>query len=319
MPGVSAAPAGLSAPRAAFGRRTSRGGIRGKEYIAGRVPARQTEAGGQQPDGLAGPLRPCRPRPAQPSRMVREIMISVCVATYNGSRYITEQLISFLPQLERQDEIIVVDDRSTDSTVDTIKAIGDARIKIYRNPENIGVKKTFERGIRLAKGEIIFLADQDDIWMEGKVLSVKEAFRCHPEVTLFASDAVVIDSTGRIVSDSIYSLLGRFTKNIFLNFVKNKFLGCTLAFKKDMTAYLLPIPETVPMHDIWIGMINGIFGKTFYSEVPLVRYRRHEKNLTAIRHSTLQNIIRWRCQLMKQVVKRWFEIATRRRKTAQRL
>lgn len=235
------------------------------------------------------------------------MMISVCIATYNGSKYIEEQIGSILVQMGNRDEIIVVDDNSNDSTLHKINGIGDARIKIYQNKKNTGVKKTFERAIGLAKGDIIFLSDQDDIWIDGKVDLAKQAFIKNPNVTLFASDAIVIDKSGRTVSNSFYNLIGRFTNNIFLNIVKNKFLGCTLAFKKDMRTYFLPIPETVPMHDIWIGAINSIFGKTYFSDAPLVKYRRHEKNLTFIKHSTFRNIIKWRYQLVKHIIKRYFE------------
>src|SRR5450759_5141604 len=91
-------------------------------------------------------------------------MISICMASYNGSRYIERQLLSILCQLGEADEVILVDDHSSDATLEVVERLSDKRIKIYRNGSNEGVLRTFERAIGLASGDIIFLSDQDDVW-----------------------------------------------------------------------------------------------------------------------------------------------------------
>ena len=92
-------------------------------------------------------------------------MISVCIATYNGEKYIKEQLLSILPQLGKKDEVIISDDHSTDNTLDIVKGLNDNRIKIVMNNREKGYTSNFENALSYAIGDYIFLSDQDDIWM----------------------------------------------------------------------------------------------------------------------------------------------------------
>ena len=103
-------------------------------------------------------------------------MISVCLATYNGEKFITRQLDSLVNQLTESDQIIVVDDGSKDQTVDLIKEKYGDRVQIHVNDKNVGAIKNFEKAISLAKGDILFLCDQDDIWEDHKVKKVLLAF-----------------------------------------------------------------------------------------------------------------------------------------------
>ena len=110
--------------------------------------------------------------------------ISVCMATYNGEQFIHEQLESILGQLEGDDEIVIVDDASTDKSVRIAERFSDKRIRIFRQARNCGVLKTFERALKEATGEIIFLADQDDIWRPDKVSKIKSLFSARPDLSL---------------------------------------------------------------------------------------------------------------------------------------
>ena len=94
--------------------------------------------------------------------------VSVCMATYNGSRYVAEQLSSILAQLGARDEVVVVDDASADATVEIVRGIGDPRIVVHRNDRNLGYVRSFERAISLSTGDVIVLSDQDDIWIDGR-------------------------------------------------------------------------------------------------------------------------------------------------------
>ena len=102
-------------------------------------------------------------------------MISVCIATYNGEKYIKEQLDSIIPQLGHEDEIVISDDGSSDSTLDIINSINDERIRITVNQGKHGVNSNFNNALLHAKGDFIFLADQDDIWLSGKVAECLKA------------------------------------------------------------------------------------------------------------------------------------------------
>ena len=118
--------------------------------------------------------------------------ISVCLATYNGEKYIKEQLDSILPQLSANDEIIISDDNSTDDTINIIRSLNDERIKIYVNKTK-GIVKNFENALNNASGDIIFLSDQDDVWKNDKVKKILSAFSSDNSLTFVFSNAEIID------------------------------------------------------------------------------------------------------------------------------
>ena len=228
-------------------------------------------------------------------------MISVCIASYNGALYIERQLRSILCQLDQADEVIVVDDHSSDATLDVVERVGDSRIKIYRNDSNEGVLRTFERAIRLACGEIIFLSDQDDIWYPGKVMSFLHTFDARPEVTLVLSDAKVINDVDEVVAESFFKSRGGFSPGLLHNIAKNKYLGCTLAFRRSLVDKFLPFPVDIPMHDMWIGCINSIYGTSCFLDMPLMAYRRHQYNASPAKRQGFAQILVWRWRLIKNL------------------
>ena len=210
---------------------------------------------------------------------------------------------SILSQLRAADEVIVVDDFSQDNSIAILRNFSeDARVSVYRNDSNQGVLASFEKALALAHGDIIFLSDQDDIWLPGKVIKVMEAFSHNPKITLVASDAQIIDGDGRLVADSFFAQRGRFRPDVLHNLFRNKYLGCTLSFRSSMLDYYLPIPKNVPMHDIWFGLINGLYGKTHYIDQPLIAYRRHGNNLSPSSGTPLLQKIVWRWRLVQNLL-----------------
>lgn len=232
-------------------------------------------------------------------------MISVCMATYNGSRYIERQLRSILCQLAQADEVILVDDHSSDATLDVVEKVGDRRIKIYRNEFNEGVIRTFERAIKLASGDIIFLSDQDDIWYPEKVKEFMEIFDSCPDVTLVLSDAKIINDVDEVVAESFFKGLGKFSPGIWHNITKNKYMGCTMAFRRSMVDKLLPFPEGIPMHDVWIGCINSMYGTPYFLDMPVMAYRRHSYNASPVKRRGFVQILIWRWKLVKNLCLRF--------------
>jgi glycosyltransferase involved in cell wall biosynthesis len=208
--------------------------------------------------------------------------VSVCMAAYNGSQYIREQVASILPQLDRGDEIVVVDDASQDGSVAILEDFHDKRIHIIRHKKNCGVLSTFERALREACGDIIFLADQDDIWAPDKVSVTLDAFQQHPESMVVVSDASCIDAHGTVTASSFFAKR-RFTSGLLANLIHSRFAGCVMAFRAQLRSEILPFPNRYDvLHDIWIGTRNTISGgKTFYIDKPLIMYRRHSANLTS--------------------------------------
>jgi glycosyltransferase involved in cell wall biosynthesis len=226
------------------------------------------------------------------------------MAVYNGAAYIRPQVESILVQLAGQDELIVVDDASRDDSPKILQSIEDPRLHLHRNERNMGVLPTFERALALARGDIVFLSDQDDVWLGGKVAKALEVFASHPGITMVASDATVIDEHGRTVNESFFSVRGRFSGGFIRNFVKNKYLGCTLSFRRAMLRHFLPIPQDVPMHDIWFGLLNEIYGATHFIDEPLVAYRRHRRNASPLVRRRLGQILLWRARLAKNIALR---------------
>ena len=211
-------------------------------------------------------------------------MVSVCIAAYQGQRYVGLQLRSILEQLSAQDEIIVVDDCSTDGTYSEVCAMQDNRVTLLRNAKNEGVLRSFEKALSHSSGEIIFLSDQDDLWMPDKVKTVLDAFANDPGLTLVASDAVLIDENGTKIGNSFYAQRGKFRAGLWANLLIGKFHGCTMAFRSSLLRNALPFPRDKRVHhDTWIGCMNAITGgRTKYIPKPLVAYRRHSTNVTGL-------------------------------------
>ncbi len=253
-------------------------------------------------DGLLGRSGP-RPQPRgwRPRRM-RTIgtvgdrpPISVCMATYNGAAHVRVQLDSILAQLRPYDEVLVQDDASTDDTVAIIESYGDARIVIERNVANAGVIPTFERALARAAHELVFLSDQDDEWLPGKVDAMVAAF-ADPEVMGVVTDAVIVDETGSL-PDQSYFTHARSGPGVVHNFVKNSYLGCCLAVRASVLAIALPVPRAVRTHDGWIGICADLLGRVAFLDTPYVRYRRHGDNVSQMHRFGLLDIARRRAAL----------------------
>jgi glycosyltransferase involved in cell wall biosynthesis len=223
--------------------------------------------------------------------------ISVCMAAYNGARYIQEQIASILPQLGFSDELIIVDDASQDDTVRAILSFGDKRITLLHNEQNRGVIKSFERALMYASGDLIFLSDQDDVWRPDKIETFRKFFAANPAITLALSDARVVDEGGREISASWMEERGGFRSGVTSNFVKNRYLGCAMAFRKIVLKNCLPFPPGAPMHDMWIGLTNELSGRAGFVNEALFNYRRHGTNATTGRHAAIGRMIRWRWNL----------------------
>ena len=208
--------------------------------------------------------------------------VSVCIASFQGERYISQQLRSILDQLSAEDEVILVDDGSEDGTCDKISALQDPRVRVMRNTKNQGVLRAFETALSCSSGEIVFLSDQDDLWLPKKVETVLEIFLDDPDLVLVASDAILIDENGNKIGDSFYAQRGRFRPGLWSNLLIGKFHGCTMAFRSTLLRSALPFPPAKEVHhDTWIGCLNALIGgKTKYISEPLVAYRRHSTNVT---------------------------------------
>ena len=240
-------------------------------------------------------------------------MISVCLATHNAERYIVAQLKSILSQLSNDDEVIVSDDGSIDNTIDVIKSIQDGRIHIYEyiHTENYSNEKlpsyyyataNFYNALLKAKGDVIFLSDQDDIWADNKV-EVSLHFLEHYDIV--CSNFSIINSDGKVVNPIYWK------KPLFENLSCYKiwkylpFRGCCLAFKREVLLNAFPFPKRLFLHDCWIGL-NAIIGNYRYKFIdePLLMYRRHNNNVSLLESpNSFYFKIEYRLRLLYQIIK----------------
>ena len=231
-------------------------------------------------------------------------MISVCMATYNGSKFIREQLESILSQLPTDAEVVVADDGSTDDTLAIVNSFGDGRIRVLPPEKHLGVVYTYERALLASKGEFIFLADQDDIWLPGKVEKVLAALN---DGDLVVHDAWMLrpsDTQGSPwVRSGMLSEIRPYTKGVFANWWKNSFTGCCMAFRRSILDRALPFPRNLPMHDQWLGLVAEKFFRVSYVTEPLVEYRQHSGNATHIGRSPagVFQKTKWRFDLARAI------------------
>lgn len=204
-------------------------------------------------------------------------MISVCMATYNGEKYIREQVSSILQQLGENDELIVSDDGSTDSTLQELTVFNDSRIKVFDGPHK-GLTYNFENAIVHASGDYLFLSDQDDVWEPDKVRSMVAALQ---DADLVISDAWIADKDAVSTGVSLFDIC-KPHKGFWLTLYHTTYIGCCTAFRKTILKKLLPFPPHIVMHDYWIGMIADLYYKTAYIPDKLLRYRRHGDNASAL-------------------------------------
>lgn len=202
-------------------------------------------------------------------------MTSVCIATYNGEKYIKEQLDSILSQLEGDDEVIISDDGSVDNTVAIINSYKDKRIRIFFNSFKSPIKN-FEFTLTKAVGDIIFLSDQDDLWLPGKVKHLREVLK---DYDMVVTDHSVIDDMGNIILKSYFAEVPS-KPGIIKNLIKNTYYGCCMAFKKEVSIAAIPFPKDIPMHDIWLGFVAELYFKTCFINYPYTQYRKHVSNVS---------------------------------------
>ena len=228
--------------------------------------------------------------------------VSVAMATYNGEKYIKEQIDSILKNLNKEDEIIISDDGSTDSTRDIIKSYKDKRIKLIDGPKK-GVKQNFANAIQNTTGKYIFLSDQDDIWSDNKINKMIEVFN-ERKATLVVHDALVFDSENNKV---LYESFFRFRKSapgFIRNIYKNTYIGCCMAFDSKIKEKILPIPNNIEMHDQWIGILNDMYyNKSVFISDKLIKYRRHSENVSEMKHYTVGKMIKNRINLIRELIK----------------
>lgn len=214
-------------------------------------------------------------------------MISVCIATHNGEKYIKKQLESILIQLCSDDEVIISDDGSTDDTINIINSLNDSRIKIkyFKNSYDKRFEEfkthqlatnNFENAINNAQGDFIFLSDQDDVWYPNKVKKTIELFN---QYDMVLHNYSIIDKDDNMLFEKKYQK-SPVHKTLIMNCIDNHFRGCCLAYKKNFSHYFMPFPKNIIGHDYWIGTILRHYCRFMYYLNPLLYYRVNTESVT---------------------------------------
>ena len=217
-------------------------------------------------------------------------MISIAMTTYNGEKYVGEQIDSILTQTISDFELIICDDCSKDNTVEIIKEKQktDNRIKLHLNDNNLGFKKNFEKAISLCSGEYVALSDQDDIWERNHLELLYDNLGNY---SLACGNAIMIDQYGQnkgVKLNEVEKLHFINNKNKLIYrilFYGNCFQGASMLFKKETINSYLPIPEKIPYHDVWFAACATLDKGIVYSFEIINRYRQHGSNITFLRHN----------------------------------
>lgn len=236
-------------------------------------------------------------------------MVSICMATYNGGKYIKEQLDSILLQIKCYDEIVVSDDGSTDNTLDIIKKINDPRIKVLNHVKRYAkysfdyTTHNFENAISNCCGDFIFLSDQDDVWMPNKYFLMMNAL---DNSDIVVSDCSIVNDNLKLIKRSKFES-EKINNRIWNNVVRNKNIGCCMAFKRSILKTILPFPRFGVAQDFWIAVYGGLFYKVCYINQPLILYRRHDENVSSTSKKSTNSLsikLGYRCRSVLSLIYR---------------
>ena len=215
--------------------------------------------------------------------------ISVAMCTYNGSRYLLEQLESIANQSRPPDEVVICDDRSSDATAEIARTFASSApfpVRILINDENLGSTRNFEKCMALCEGDIVALSDQDDIWHPSKLHLIEKAFMEDPLLGLVFSDARLVDEKLRPLGHTLWSTV-LFTKEKQERFERgggfpllvsrNIVTGATAAYRRTLNEVLLPFPALSGawIHDGWIALVATAVSNVKPIAICLVDYRQH--------------------------------------------
>ena len=221
--------------------------------------------------------------------------LSIALCTYNGSKFLREQLQSLANQTLQPFEVVVADDCSIDNTVSIIQEFSKLlNIKVFVNDLSLKVTKNFEKAVALCKGDIILMCDQDDIWHLDKLAKISTYFQNNPNQLAVFSDATLVDEQGTSLDKNFWSAV-RFHQVQIQQFkdgnvvelllAGNRTAGCMMAFRKELVEKIIPFPTHIPLmiHDNWITIVAAMLDSLGIIEEKLISYRQHNLQQIGIR------------------------------------
>lgn len=225
------------------------------------------------------------------SLLVSNDKVEILMATYNGGKYLHEQLDSILQQSHSNIYILISDDSSTDNTLQILEEYKNQfpdNIHILPNlNKKLGIIGNFSYLLENSKENYIMFADQDDVWLPNKISSMLERMKCYESLhgkntpILIHSDLTVTDEKLNVISPSLWDFQKINPNLSSLNriLVENTITGCASIFNKTLTKLITPIPPNATLHDWWLGLVASALGKVYYMEQQTVLYRQHGNNV----------------------------------------
>lgn len=213
--------------------------------------------------------------------------VDILIASYNGEKYIEEQLDSILQQTYKKINIYISDDNSTDNTQNILKKYESkyGNIEVTYQEQNIGSIRNFEYLMTKVKNPYYMLSDQDDVWYKDKVEKSLKKLKEENSDLVF-TDLEVVDENLNTINKSFYTMMGKIGKinksidKKEFNYLYNSITGCTVLSKSSFIDKILPLPKNSKyvIHDSWIGLITSLYGKVVFLNEPTVKYRQHGNN-----------------------------------------
>lgn len=224
---------------------------------------------------------------------------SVVMATYNGERYLREQLDSVVCQLNKDDELIISDDGSTDGTIGIIKEYQNqySFIALIYGPHT-GVADNFTNAIKHCKGDIVFICDQDDLWDHRKIITVKKAFEKHPQINVVMHDASFCGADGTPIDQENIFTLRKAKHGVWRNLLYSTYFGCCTAVRREYLMKLLPLPNYA-LYDQYIGLCAESDHCSFFLRKVFIKHREHGDNWSG--HQSISSQIRIRKNLLRSL------------------
>jgi glycosyltransferase involved in cell wall biosynthesis len=206
--------------------------------------------------------------------------ISIAMTTYNGEKYLEEQLGSIAGQTRPPDQLVVFDDLSSDSTLSILKKFKNRvefDVCIHQNINNIGYSKNFEKAVLNCTGDIILFCDQDDVWYPNKLETIENFFCSNSGALLVMHDAELFFNNCELANNTLINQ----TKSLGMQVSRDFGLGCCMAFRKELVDIAYPMPPGVFLHDVWLNKIALLLNGKFFITQVLMKYRRHAQNTTS--------------------------------------
>lgn len=221
--------------------------------------------------------------------------IGVLLATFNGEKYVAQQVASILRQTHKEFRLDILDDCSTDGTYKILKEFADrdVRISLKRSSRNLGIVETFERLLSEVREPYFCLADQDDVWVSDK-LAIQLGALQKSGSSLLYSDMEVVNSDLVLIARSMWSHAGvkpLASKEGLALLIRNPVSGCTIFGKSKVLRDCLPFPRGLVTHDWWLAVISAYTGGISYTRVATVKYRQHQRNDTGVEKSGIRGFI----------------------------